>query len=667
MVSVIRLCVALLLAASASSALAQAPEMPAVPVVEVVETALGPQVYKAHAIAMHGEPKFGPDFTHFDYVNPGAPKGGVLRLSASGTFDSFHPYIPKGRSGPTGSVETLLTQSADEPFTMYGLIAETIEWPEDRSWVTFTLHPEARWHDGRPITVEDVIWTLETLKTKGAPIYRFYYGDVERAEKVGERRVKFSFTSNENRELPLIVGQMPVLPKHYWETRDFESTTLEPPLGSGPYRVKDFEAARYIVLERVEDYWGEDLPVNRGQDNFDVIRYDYYLDPTVIRQAVKAGKVDIFSENSAKEWTQSYEGRALDEGFLKKEQFLDKSSGRLQAFYMNTRRPPFDNRKLRQALAYAFDFEWTNRTLYYDSYLHGESFFAPTELASSGLPQGEELEILERYRDRLPPEVFTEPYKPPATDGSGWPRDNLREAFRLLDEAGWEVRDLKMVNKETGQPLRFEFMIQQQSLERVLLPFQRNLARLGIDMRIRFVDTSQYINRLREYDFDMIVFGVGQALSPGNEQRAYWGSAAADQPGSRNISGIKDPVVDELIELVITAPTRESLVARTRALDRVLLWGHYVIPNLVSPYDRIVYWDRFGMPEKVPLNGPSTTYWWSDPAKAAVVDNWRARTQDVPSAQEDSGADNLFRLALLGILLIVAAMAFRWAMRRPAS
>ncbi len=667
MVPLVRLSVAVLLAVSASSALAQAPEMPAVPVVEVIETAIGPQVYRAHAIAMHGEPKFGPDFTHFDYVNPDAPKGGVLRLSASGTFDSFHPYIPKGRSGPTGSVETLLTQSADEPFTMYGLIAETIEWPEDRSWVTFTLRPEARWHDGRPITVEDVIWTLETLRTKGRPLYRFYYGDVERAEKVGERQVKFSFSSNENRELPLIVGQMPVLPKHYWETRDFESTTLEPPLGSGPYRVKDFEAARYIVLERVEDYWGEDLPVNRGQDNFDIIRYDFYLDPTVIRQAVKASKVDVFAENSAKEWTQSYEGRALDEGFLKKEQFLDKSSGRLQAFFMNTRRPPFDNRKLRQALAYAFDFEWTNRTLYYDSYLHGASFFAPTELASSGLPQGEELEILERYRDRLPPEVFTEAYKPPETDGSGWPRDNLREAFRLLDAAGWEVRDLKMVNRETGQPLRFEFMIQQQSLERVLLPFQRNLARLGIEMRIRFVDTSQYINRLREFDFDMIVFGIGQALSPGNEQRAYWGSAAADQPGSRNISGIKDPLIDELIEQVITAPTRESLVARTRALDRVLLWGHYVIPNLVSPYDRIVHWDRFGMPEKVPLNGPSTNYWWFDPAKAAVVDNWRAQTQDVPSAQDDSGSDSLMRFALLGILLMVAAVAFRWAMRRPAS
>ena len=658
-------------AATAISCLLIAPawaqDMPAVPVGAVIEVPLDPPTIKAHAIAMHGEPKYGPDFTHFEYVNPNAPKGGTIRRSARGTFDSFNPYISKGAPGTGGAAETLMVRSADEPFTKYGLIAESIEYPEDRSWVTFTLRPEARWHDGKPITVEDVIWSLETIKTKGAPQFRFYYDDVVKAEKVGERRVKFTFTTNENRELPLIVGELPILPKHYWETRDFESTTLEPPLTSGPYRVKEFEAARYIVLERVEDYWAKDLPVKRGMHNFDIIRLDFFRDPTVIRQAVVAGQVDVFTENSAKDWAQTYEGRALEDGVLKKVEFLDKSFGRLQAFYMNTRRPPFDDRVVRQAMAYAFDFPWTNRTLYYDSYVHGASFFEPTELASSGLPQDEELEILERFRDRVPPEVFTETYKPPTTDGSGWPRDNLSEAFRLLDKAGWAVRDLKLVNKETGEPFRFEVLYQQQSLERVFLPFQRNLARLGIDMRLRFVDTSQYINRLREFDYDMIIFGIPQSLSPGNEQRSYWSSAAADQPGGRNIAGIRDPVIDELIELVIMAPSRESLVARTRALDRVLLWGHYVVPNLVSPYNRFIYWDRFGMPEVVPLNGTSYSYWWFDPAKDTALQDWRSRSQDVQSAQQDRDSGGVMQFALFGLLLLIAAFVFRRAMRRPVS
>lgn len=650
-------------------AVAQAQQMPAVPLVEVQQEALAPPTNKAHAIAMHGEPKYPADFTHFEYVNPNAPKGGTLYLGRRGTFDSFHPFISKGTPAVGSSYEALLTQSDDEPFTEYCLLCESLEWPEDRSWVTFTLRPEARWHDGKPITAEDVVFSFEALTTKGRPLFRFYYSAVASVEALDERRVKFTFEGGENRELPLIVGQMPILPKHYWADRDFERTTLEPPLGSGPYRVAEFEAGRFVVIERVKDYWGADIPVRRGQNNFDRIRYDYYRDPTVMRQAIKAGKIDVFSENSAKDWVHNYEVKAVEEGYLLKEEFLDTSSGRMQSFFMNTRRPPFNDRRVRAAIAYAFDFQWTNKKLYYDSYVQGTSFFAPTELASSGLPNGLELEVLEPFRDRLPPEVFTQEYRPPVTDGSGWPRANLLKGLSLLEEAGWEVRDLKLVNRETGKPLVFEIMYQQQSLQRVLLPYQRNLAKMGIEMKLRFIDTSQYINRLREFDFDMIIFGVPQSLSPGNEQLSFWGSQSADQPGSRNVSGIKDPIVDDIIGQIIAAPDRESLVARTRALDRVLLWGHYVVPNLVSPYNRMIYWRKFGKPDIVPLQGTSTSYWWIDSSKERALADWREQSVPAETAESGRGAGRgmLLQLAGFAFLLLIGFFLFRRALQRPAS
>jgi microcin C transport system substrate-binding protein len=590
------------------------------------------KIHTAHGIAMHGEPKYGPGFEHFDYVNPDAPKGGTIKLSATGTFDTFNSFNAKGTPGPSAGIETLLTSGDDEPFTMYGLLAETIEWPEDRSWIIFHLNPEARWHDGMPVTPEDVIFSLEKLRTEGRPLYRFYYQSVTAAEKIGERSVKFTFAEGENRELPLIMGQLPVLPKHYWEERDFTAATLEPPLGSGPYRIKSFEPGRFVELQRVEDYWGKEIPAQRGINNYDIIRYDYYRDDTIEREALKAGQIDYFSEFSAKEWATAYELPVVRANLLKKERFLNKSSGGMQAFYMNSRRELFRDSRVRRALAYAFDFQWTNKTVYYGQYQQPESFFAPTELASSGLPQGEELEILERYRGRIPDEVFTTPYTAPKTDGSGWPRKNLQTAFDLLAEAGWVVRDMKLVNAETGRPFTFEFLYVQQSQERVLLPFFHNLQRLGITVRPRLVDTSQYINRVRSRDFDMMIFNNAQALSPGNEQREYWGSHAADEPSSRNIAGIKDPVIDELIELVISAPSRESLVQRTRALDRVLLWGHYVIPQLIAPFDRIVFWDKFGLPEVTPLNGPSVLYWWIDKEKADSLPRRRRNLEGAESA-----------------------------------
>ena len=646
---------------------ARAQDLPAVPVPQVEENQLDPLVHSAHAIAMHGEPKYGPDFTHFDYVNPDAPKGGTLRLAARGTFDSFNRFIPKGTPGRTTSIEALMEGSGDEPFTMYGLIAESVEWPEDRSWVAFTLRPEARWHDGKPITVEDVIWSFETLKTKGHPFYRFYYGSVEKAEQVGERKVKFSFSEAGNRELPLIMGQLEVLPKHYWEAegRDFEATTLEPPLGSGPYRVVDFEAGRHIVLERVDDYWGKDLPIKRGQDNFDRVRYDYYRDETAIRLALKSGDVDFREENQAKAWALEYDVPAVREGWLNKIEVPHQRPTGLTGFVMNIRRPAFQDRSVRQALGYAFDFEWTNRNIFFGQYSRPQSYFSNSELGSSGLPKGEELDILERYRGRVPDEVFTQVFETPRTDGEGWPRQNLTRAFELLAEAGWVVEDQKLVNAETKRQLAFEILYASPDIERIVLPFIRNLRRLGIDARPRFVDPSQYINRIRSFDFDMILSGWGQSESPGNEQRDFWSSSAADSPASRNRVGIKDQVIDELIELLIVAPTRESLIARTRALDRVLLSNHFVIPGWNLQQQRILYWDKFSRPEQPAKFGTSTSLWWFDPVKAARLEQRREvepQVGEVPNRRHENLG---LGLAALAGLLLAGGILARRSLRRP--
>ena len=620
-----------------------------------------------HAIAMHGEPKYPPGFAHFDYVNPDAPKGGTLRLAAQGAYDSFNANIPKGSPAAiSGVYETLLVSSADEAFTEYGLLAESVTMPEDRSWVAFTLRPEARWHDGEPVTVEDVIWSLETLRTQGQPFYRFYYAGIATAEKTGERTVRFTFKPGDNRELPLIAGQFPILPKHWWEGRDFSATSLEPPLGSGPYRVGAFEPGRFVELQRVEDYWGATLPVNVGQNNFDRIRIDYFRDDAVIRQAVKAGNVDWRLENQAKAWAVDYDTPAVARGLLRKVSFENQRPTGMQAFVMNTRRAQFQDPRVRRALAYAFDFEWTNRNLFFGAYTRTESYFSNSELAATGLPQGEELEILDRFRGRVPEEVFTEEYHVPKTDGSGWPRENLKTALALLEEAGWVVRDMKLVNEKTGEPMRFEFLLYSQAFERIVLPYVRNLARLGIEANVRLVDQSQYINRIRSYDFDVVVGGWGQSRSPGNEQAEFWGSDAADRPGSRNTAGIKDPVIDELVDLVIAAPSRESLVARTRALDRVLLWHHYVVPNWHTRADRIVFWDKFGYPETPPANGTNTDWWWFDPAKAAQIARGLANNPDLVAEKPEGTGDRyglLLWFAAAGGLLLAGWFVVRRAMR----
>ena len=580
------------------------------------------KVAPRHALAMHGSPKYGPDFKNFDYVNPNAPKGGTIRLSSIGTFDTFNPYTLRGvpAAGTGFTFESLLTSSSDEAFTEYGLLAESIEVPADRSWVAFNLRKGARWHDGKPVTIEDVIFSLNTLRKEGRPFFRFYYANVSKAEKLGPRKVKFTFAGGENRELPLIMGQLPILPKHYFEGRDFKKTVLQPIPGSGPYRITGFEAGRSVTYERVKDYWGANLPVNRGRYNADKIRYDYYRDTTVALEAFKSGEYDFRQENASKVWATGYNSPPFRAGLYKKEEIRNEIPTGMQAFVFNTRRSFFKDARVRRALAYAFDFEWTNKNLFYGQYARTESYFSNSELASTGLPGPAELKILAPFRNQLPDAVFNQSYKAPATDGTGRIRKSLRTARNLLQDAGWVVKDRKLVNQKTGAPFKFEILLVSPAFERVALPFKRNLARLGIDITVRTVDTSQYRKRTDDFDFDMVVGGWGQSLSPGNEQRDFWGSDAADRPGSRNTIGIKNPVVDKLIDLIISAPNRESLITRTRALDRVLLWNHLVIPHWHIQSFRVAYWDKFGRPGKPPRYGLGFDAWWVDPVRQAKLE-----------------------------------------------
>jgi microcin C transport system substrate-binding protein len=578
-------------------------------------------VPRSHGLSMYGDLKYGPDFSHFDYANPDAPKGGEVKLAAIGTFDTLNPFTLKGipAAGIGQLFDTLTAQSSDEPFSEYGLIAETIEVPADRSWVAYTLRKEACFHDGTPITADDVISTFETLKTKGQPFYRAYYANVAEVEKLGEHKVKFSFSAGDNRELPLIVGQLPVLSKAYWGTRDFEKTTLEPPLGSGPYTIASVDPGRSIVYRRVKDYWGAKLPVKAGSDNFETIRYDYYRDTTVALEAFKAGQYDFRAENVAKNWATAYTGPAVTRGLIKKEEIPNQLPTGMQAYVYNTRRPVFQDPRVRQALAYAFDFEWTNKSLFYGAYTRTKSYFSNSDLASQGPPSPAEVQILEPFRDKLPPEVFTQAYQPPSTEGPGNIRENLLTAHNLLKAAGWVVKGKTLVNERTGAPLEFEILLDDPSFERVTLPFVKNLERLGVTARVRTVDTAQYQNRVDNFDFDMTVVVWPQSLSPGNEQRDFWSSERADTPGSRNLAGIKDPVVDELINLLIAAPDRQSLIDRTRALDRVLLWGHYVIPHWHNRSFRVAYWDKFDRPGITPPYALGFDTWWVDPKKGAVL------------------------------------------------
>ncbi|MGF1476211.1 MAG: extracellular solute-binding protein [Geminicoccaceae bacterium] len=575
-----------------------------------------------HGLAIYDEPKYPPDWTHYDHVNPDAPKGGTLQLSASGTFDSFNPFIIKGSPAIGAGLLhlTLTAHSLDEPFTEYGLVAETMELAEDRSSIAFNLRPKAVFHDGEPIKPEDVIFSFDILRTEGTPLYRKYWANVTRAEKTGERQVTFFFSEQNNRELPLIMGQLPVLPKHYYDENEFDKTSLEPPLGSGLYQVDRFEPGRFISYKRVENHWADDLPVHKGRNNWARLEYEYYRDRDVMVEAFKAGHIDLFAENSAKRWATGYEGPMLDAGVIIKEEFPEGGSSRMQGYVFNTRREIFQDPRVREAIGYAFDFEWLNRNIFYGAYERINSYFyGSEEFNARELPNENELALLEQYREHLPPEVFTTVYEPPKTDGSGNPRRSLRAALQLLRDAGWSVQDGVLTHNETGRRMEFEYLYIEPSSERIAAPFARNLERLGIKMRLRRVDTSQYQERLNSFDFDMVTIPWGQSISPGNEQRDYWSCAAADFQGSRNYAGICNPAIDALIEHVIEADTREELVTATRSLDRALIWGHYVVPQFSSATTRIARWDIFSMPDELPPYRVDTSAWWIDTEKMASL------------------------------------------------
>jgi len=577
------------------------------------------QAAPQHALTLYGEaPRYPADFQHFDYVNPDAPRGGTLRQAGFGSFDSLNPFINKGvPAEDIGLVyDTLTRHGLDEPFSEYGLLAETIEKAPDNSWVRFHLRPEARFHDGHPVTAEDVVFSFESLMKDGSPLYRAYYADVSQVVAEDERRVRFDFKHTDNRELPLILGQLAVLPKHWWAGREFAKTSLEAPLGSGPYRVVDVQPGRSIRYERVKDWWGDQLPVNRGFYNFDAVQIDYYRDNTVALEALKAGQFDYWLETSAKNWATAYDVPAVQGGQLIKEEIPNHNPTGMQGFVFNIRRPLFQDSRVREALALLFDYEWTNRQLFNGAYTRTRSYFDNSELASRGQPDADELAILEPLRGQIPPQVFSSEFQPPVSDGSGIIREQKRRAYQLLQEAGWRIDGDRMLDAG-GKPVRIEFLLAQTDFERVLLPYKRNLADLGITLEIRRVDISQYINRLRSRDFDMMVGSFAQSNSPGNEQREYWHSSSADNPGSRNFIGLKDPAIDRLVEALIQADTRASLVSHTRALDRVLLWGHYVVPNWHIKTWRVAYWGRLQHPSVTPQYDIGLYTWWQQPEAEA--------------------------------------------------
>ena len=580
------------------------------------------QAAPSQGMSLFGDLKYGPGFTHFDYVNPQAPKGGRMRYSAIGTFDTLNPFVINGvpAAGISMIFDTLAASSEDEPASEYGLVAKSIDLAPDKLSVLYTLRKQARFHDGTPITPADVIWTFNTLRAKGLPMYRSYYGDVTRVAQEGDHGVRFYFKSAKNRELPQIIGEMPVLSKAYWSGRDFEKPTLKPPLGSGPYTIQSVDPGRSITYSRVKDYWGADLPVNKGRYNFDTIRYDYYRDATIALEAFKAGQYDARVENSSKDWATGYDSPALRAGLIKKEEIPNELPSGMQGLGYNLRRPIFQDWRVRKALAYAFDFEWSNKNLFYGAYQRTRSYFDNSELAATGVPKGKELEILDKFRGQIPDAVFTKEYDPPKYDGSGNIRDGLAKALKLLMQAGWTFKGEKLVNAKTGQPFEFEILLDNPQFERIVLPFVQNLKRMGITARVRTVDTAQYERRMETFDYDMTVVLFPESLSPGNEQRDYWGSQAADEQGSRNLLGVKSKVVDTLIQELIQAPDRTSLVAHTRALDRVLQYGYYVIPQFHLAAFRVAYWDKFRRPAISPKYALGFDTWWVDPAAEKAVE-----------------------------------------------
>jgi len=582
-----------------------------------------------HGISVFGDLKYPVGFKQFDYINAKAPKGGSACQIALGPYDSFNMAV----AGVKGSLvqgidmvfETLFTASLDEVSSHYGLLAAAMSYPDDFSSVTFRLRPEAKWHNGKPVTPEDVIFSFNAFN-KLNPQLAASYRHVSKVEKSGDRDITFTFDVKGNRKLPQIISQLTVLSKEWWEgtsedgkKRNIGETTLEPPLGSGPYRIKEFSAGRNIVYERVKDYWGQNVNVNIGRNNFDELRFEYFRDATVAIEAFKANSVDWRTENSAKNWATAYDFPAVAEKRVILEEFPINNIGIMQAFAFNIRREKFKDSRLRLAFNYAFDFEALNKQMFFGQYKRINSYFEGTDLAATGLPTGKELALLETVRDKVPAQLFTTPYSNPADRNPNAARTNLREAVRLLHEAGYQVREQQLVNGKTGEPLTIEFLSNAPLFERVFLYYKPSLERLGITVSVRTVDEAQYVNRLRSWDFDIIIYAWGESLLPGNEQRGYWGSQAADEPGSENVIGIKNPAVDAMIDKIVVAKSHEDLVVATKALDRILLWNHYVVPQWAYNKLRTARWDRFSRPNPMPKYGLSAfpTLWWWDEAKAA--------------------------------------------------
>lgn len=586
-------------------------------------------ISESHGYAQFGGLKYPANFSHFDWVNVDAPKGGTLRLMAFGTFDTLNPYTFKGTSpvatpnflqyGISELNEPLMVgtgiydPSGDEPASSYGLIASSVEYSEDRSWVVFNLRPEARFHDGKPITAYDVAFSYRTLVGSGHPQYRTSLQEVERVDILNRHRIRFVLKRAGNPLLILRLGELPVLPQHYWKDRDFKATTFEPPLGSGPYRIIQVRPGRGLVFERVKDWWGKDLPVNRGKYNFDRVEVEFYRDANVAFEAFKAGEFDFYIEHQAKNWANSYRFPAVARGDVIRAEIPHQIPTQTQALFMNTRHKVFQDRRVREAMGLMFDFEWTNRALFNNAYLRAASYYPNSEFTATGKPEGQEWLLLSPYREQLPAQLFTEPFKVPTTDGRGIPRETLRRALGLLGDAGWKLSGQRLLNTR-GEPLRFEILLVNPNLERILQPYAENLAGIGIDVTLRTVDRAQYKQRLDHFDYDMILMTLPQSLSPGLEQSLYFHSSQVGVKGSKNYAGVADPVVDALLERLLGARTRDEQVAAGRALDRTLLWQHYSIPNWYLNYHRLAYRNRFAFVTTPPYT-LGLRAWWQKPTE----------------------------------------------------
>ena len=567
-------------------------------------------------MAMHGEPAMPLNWKHLSYVNPTAPKGGTIKLAAIGTFDSLNQFISKGTAA-TGLdliYDTLTQNSIDEPFSIYGLVAKSFQVAPDRSWVIFTLNPKAKFHDGHTIDAQDVVFSFNTLVEKGEPLYQLQFMDVLDVTATADNEVLFRFKHDQNRELPLIVGQLPILPEHHWKDMSFDTPSLEKPLGSGPYQIEKVATGKSISFIRAEDDWASGHPLRIGRYNFEHWIYEYFAESNIALEAFKSGEYTLRPENNSKFWATSYTGPAFDKKeILKTEIPIQKPVG-MQGFVYNTRKPLFQDIVLREALAYAFNFEWSNENLFYGQYKRTRSYFENTELAASELPNAAELALLEPLKEQIPARALTEVYQPPQTQGRNGVRKNLRTAKKMLEKAGYTLKNKKLYNPD-DKPVNFEILLYDTGFERIVLPFIQNLKILGIEVEPRRVDVNQYIERLREFNFDVVVTTFPQSLSPGNEQRNYWHSSAAKQRDSKNLSGIANPAVDSLIDTLINAQSREELVTASRALDRVLQWQFLVIPNWHVNYERIAYWPPITVPKQHPIYNVDLSSWWAEPSK----------------------------------------------------